>query len=267
MSYTVNKGVSGRRPRLLFYGCEKIGLSSFVAKAFQNIFLTFDDSADFVDVTKLKIKTYEELMECLEELMSPKSIYKTIVIDRITGVERLIHKMVADHFDVVDIAQVPYNKGTSLALHYFQVFLDKLRSLKATVIFLSHADSELRHTPFLETYHCQRPRLLTKTDKANTADILLSFCDGVFYVGAASVLTSSYMAQEPREDIFATDPKFFIYTQDKPGFRAGNKLNLPPVINFDWKDFSEKLVAARATIKKETKSPEVQEQEKENVSS
>ena len=137
---TIQKGRTPRPPRLLVYGTEGIGKSSFAAQAPRPIFVQTEDGLDEIDTDKFpRAEKYEEVVESLAALANQDHPYESVVIDSLDWLERLIWDRVCRDANVTSIEKADggYSKGYTHALTYWREILDLLNALV-------HGTGELR---------------------------------------------------------------------------------------------------------------------------
>ena len=134
-------------PRILIYGREGIGKTWFAAGMPAPIFIPLEDglgsgvSCDSFPV----VEKYQELIKNLKDLIKEEHDYKTVVIDHMDGVERIIHEYLIDKSKVTNIIEAcgGYGKAfqESIKLLTKEIFplLQELRDKKNMwVCLLAH---------------------------------------------------------------------------------------------------------------------------------
>ena len=106
---SVQRGRVSKPPRILLYGVEGIGKSTFGSLAPKAIFIQTEDGLDEIDCDKFPLATsYEDVITALAELRGQEHGYETVVIDSLDWLERLVwdhvfvvfHEVARDHQDV-----------------------------------------------------------------------------------------------------------------------------------------------------------------------
>ncbi|MFQ3678654.1 MAG: ATP-binding protein, partial [Fimbriimonadaceae bacterium] len=129
---TIQKGRTPKPPRLLVYGTEGIGKSSFAAQAPRPIFVQTEDGLDEIDTDKFPLaESYEDVVESLTALAAEDHPYESVVIDSLDWLERLIWDRVCRDANVTSIEKADggYAKGYTHALTYWREILDLLNTL------------------------------------------------------------------------------------------------------------------------------------------
>ena len=171
---SIQTGKSQGPPRLLIYGTEGIGKSTFGDSAPRPIFVPTEDGLDNIACDSFPMcRSFNEVMSCLQSLLDEPHEYRTVVVDSIDWLERLILDHACQKYGVENIEKVEggYGKGYTIVLTYWRQFIDLLRSLRMDkgmiVILLAHAQIKQHIDPettafdtfFAETAQkCTRPR-------------------------------------------------------------------------------------------------------------
>ena len=131
----LNQVLRGRLPaprRVMLYGVHGIGKSTFGAMAPKPIFIQTEDGLGEIDCDRFPLATaYEQVIDSLAELLNENHAYQTVVIDSLDWLEQLIWSDVCRERGVVNIEDIPYAKGFTLALTRWRKFLDRLSDLRA----------------------------------------------------------------------------------------------------------------------------------------
>src|SRR3972149_1444613 len=94
----------GRRlvsPRILLYGVEGIGKSTFGSQSPKPVFIQTEDGLDEIDCEKFPLATtYDDVLSALAELRTEQHEYETVVIDSLDWLERLVWDKLCAQYDV-----------------------------------------------------------------------------------------------------------------------------------------------------------------------
>ena len=141
------KGKENKPPRIVIYGTEGIGKSTFASQAEKPIFIPTEDGVSNIEVDKFLIaNTRGKVKECLRQLMNDKHEYKTVVIDTWDTMERqFITEIISkDRANSLNQACGGYGAGKGVLLEQTGEILfkalDVLRVVKGmTIIVLAHS--------------------------------------------------------------------------------------------------------------------------------
>lgn len=179
----IQRGRTPKPPRILLYGVEGIGKSTFGSQAPKPIFIQPEDGLDEIDCDKFPLATsFDEVNEALADLQREKHDYETVVIDSLDWLERLIWDKLCDQHGVSSIEKVDggYARGYTHALTYWRETIDRLNALRnergMVVLLIAHSKVERFEDPESSPYDRYSPRL-HKHAKA----LISEWCDAVLF--------------------------------------------------------------------------------------
>ena len=179
----IQRGRTTKPPRLLVYGTEGIGKSTFASGAPKPIFLQTEDGLDEIDCNKFPLATsYGEVQAALIELQTEEHDYETVVIDSLDWLERLIWDRICQGTGAKSIEKADggYARGYAHALLYWREIVDRLNVLRndrgMVVVLIAHAKVERFEDPESSPYDRYSPRL-----HKLAAALLSEWCDAVFF--------------------------------------------------------------------------------------
>lgn len=247
------KEIKFQAPRILIYGENGLGKSTWASKAKNPLFLDIEKNIhhlsgfDFAD-----INSYEDLKKGLNEILySDDFQFNTIVVDSITRLEKLIEIYTCNKLKINDISQAQYGKGTSFARKAFDELLDILESINIrkniSIIFIGHAAKE-NFTSYTHNFTSDKYSL--RLDERMRSS-LFSRVNCIF------LLSHDFDVQE-KKDIRQKDEPI-IFTQGNHLFMAKNTFNLPLKMPRDYQFFRNKM-EEYFNLKKQ-----ISEKNKENI--
>ena len=146
---SITTGRENRPPRLMVYGQEGVGKSTFGANAPTPIFIQTEDGLGEIDCAKFPLaKSLAEVTSALQALRVEDHAYQTVVIDSLDWLERLIFDEVCREFGVrsIEKADGGFGKGYTHALTHWRKVLSLLDELRLkrnmAVILLAHSKVE-----------------------------------------------------------------------------------------------------------------------------
>jgi hypothetical protein len=179
----VKQGRAAKPPRILLYGTEGIGKSTFGSQAPKPIFIQTEDGLDEIDCDKLPLAaTYDDVVEALRELQRQEHSYETVVIDSADWLERLVWDKLCAQYSVNSIEKVDggYARGYTHALSYWRELVDHLNVLRnqrgMAVLLIAHSKVERFEDPESSPYDRYSPRL-----HKHAAALLSEWCDAVLF--------------------------------------------------------------------------------------
>lgn len=153
----VISGAQRLPPRLVVYGAEGIGKTTFGASCPSPILLPLEDGAARVACHKFPLLTsYPKFLDAMGALAQEEHEFKTVVIDTLDWLERLLWADCCREHGKESIEDFGYGKGYVVALKQWKEVLaglDYLWSEKGmTVVLLAHAKVERFNDPESEGY-------------------------------------------------------------------------------------------------------------------
>jgi hypothetical protein len=252
------KGIVAAPRRILLYGQHGVGKSSWAAKAPNPIFINVEDGLCDLDCDKTPVlRSITEVYEALIWLGGDEDHgYKTIVIDTLDWMERLIHQGEVESINdrkIKTLADVGFGKGYPRAIPHWDLtlkYLDHLRRAKGmTVILLAHARVERFESPEADSYDRY------SIDLHKTASgMIQEWCDEVLFA-AFRVNTRTEDGGFGKERKLAVGGKDrYIRTCESASCLAKNRLSLPSELPMDWDAYAA-FVRKPAPIKEQNQEP------------
>jgi hypothetical protein len=241
--------LTGTKPgprRMLVYGTAGIGKSTFATCAPSPIVVQTEDGLGEIDCHKFPVATsFDEVMQSLAALYNEDHPYRSVVIDSLDWLERLIWAKVCATRQVATIEDIGYGKGYTFALSHWRDVLDGLSALRdhrgMTVILIAHAKIERFDNPETEAYDRYVPRL-HKTAAAMVAE----WCDEVLFATYRVFTKSTEEGFNQKRVQGLGSGERVLRTTEHPAHLAKNRLNLPDELPLVWADFAKYLTAANA---------------------
>lgn len=181
----VTKGRAPLPPRIVLYGTEGIGKSTWAASAPNPIFIQTEDGLGNIDAAKFPLcLTIEDVCMQLAELWTtPNHGFETVVIDSLDWMEQLIWKRVCQDAGTDSIEKIGggFGKGERRAVPYMQNVIAQLNVLRDSgmvIICIAHAGIERMEDPESAPYTRSAPRL-----HKYAAPIVCEWADAVLFAG------------------------------------------------------------------------------------
>ena len=207
---------------VLLYGPTKFGKSKICSQAESALFLETEPGLNSLEVFKLPIGTWDELLAAAKELADGKHAFKTVIIDTVDNAYRMCAEYMCKKFKVEHESDLEYGKGYAMVNNEFFRVLNKLALLPYGLFLISHSqEKEIdgrtgKFTKIVPTLPDKARKLVL-----GLVDIIL-FCDF-----------------EPTKDADG-NPGYKRVLRTKPSTRyeAGDRTDrLPEVIDFDFGAF------------------------------
>lgn len=166
MLANVTKGRKVKPPRILLYGTEGVGKSTFASTMLSPIFIDLEDGLGNLDVVKFPIaKTWQAVLDQLSELEKQPHEYRTVVVDSLDWLEVLIWADLCERegVDSMEKACGGFQKAYLVAKTvYWQKFTERLDALRLkgmSVCVIAHYGMATIKDPEGPEYQQKGPRL------------------------------------------------------------------------------------------------------------
>lgn len=212
-------------PRMVLYGEHKIGKSSFAANSIKPVFIQTEDGLESLGVQAFeKSLSWESVIDNMRELVKEQHDFKTLVVDSLDWLERLIWERVCKENNVKQIGDVPYGGGYKLATNYWKDFiygLDVLNQKKQMmIILLAHSKISKFEDPTKQNYDRFD---LDLHDKAG--GLILQWCDIIGFANEQIIVIENKEGFGTTVKAKDTGKRMLNVTK-KAGYEAGNRYSL-----------------------------------------
>ena len=136
----ITKGKQTRAQRVVLYGVESVGKSTFAAKFPNPLFLDIEGGTSHLDVDRCEIGNWKQLTDALAEAKATD--YKTIVIDSADWAERLCVEDLLASTKKSSIEDFGFGKGWVMVAERMSRFLssvDQLIDAGKNVVLIAHS--------------------------------------------------------------------------------------------------------------------------------
>jgi len=241
MLENIQTGRENKPPRIMVYGQEGVGKSTFGASAPAPIFIQTEDGLGEIDCCKFPLaRNVGDVLDSLTALRDEDHNFRTVVIDSLDWLERLIFDEICKEFGVrsIEKADGGYGKGYVDALvHWRRVIslLDELRNKRGMmVILLAHAKVERFEDPENAAYDRYSPRL-----HKHAASLISEWVDGVLFATKRMRVSKDGESRTIAAPIGADGGERILRTNGSPACIAKNRYSLPNEIPLSWNAFLE----------------------------
>lgn len=235
---SVRKNTSLAAPRVMIYGVEGIGKSTFAAGAPSPIFIQTEDGLGSLEVAHFPLATcFQDAMDAIGSLYSEKHEFGTVVIDSLDWLENHIWKDIEAKYDAKDLA---YGKGAVIASDKWREVLEGLNALRndrhMAVILIAHTTIKRFDSPEVEPYDRYQPKL---QDRSNA--LIREWCDAVLFANYKTIVKKDDVGFNRTSNRGISTGERLLFTSERPAFMAKNRYGLPDSIPLAWDAFAEAI--------------------------
>ncbi|HEL1065102.1 TPA: ATP-binding protein [Streptococcus equi subsp. zooepidemicus] len=229
----ITRGKRARAQRVVIYGPEGIGKSSFAAQFPDPLFIDTEGSTDNMDVARMdKPTSYTMLKNQIAFVKANPTVCKTLVIDTIDWAESLIVDDVCAQHSKKGIEDFNWGNGytyTKEEMGRFLNMLQELIELGINVVLTAHAQMRKFEQPDEMGAYDRWELKLGKKTSSQTTPLVKEWADMVLFANYKTVVMTSETKKKK-----ATGGQRMLYTEHHPAWDAKNRHGLPSVVPLDY---------------------------------
>jgi hypothetical protein len=241
----------------MIYGVEGVGKSTWAASSPAPIVLQTEDGLGRIEVARFPLAVeFCEVLAALRDLYREKHEYRTVVVDSVDWLERLIWVDVARDAGVESIDAIGYGRGYVAAVEYWKKILAGLEALRRDkdmgVVLVAHGRIESYQDPERESYSRHVPSL-----HKHAAALLLQWVDEIFFASWRVAVKKTDEGFGRTRGHGVGSGARIMRTEERPSHVAKNRLGLPYEMDLNWPAYQaeiDKQTAAKSKGAKHGKS-------------
>lgn len=235
MGYEITSGVVNSAQKVVFYGPEGIGKSTFASHFPNPIFIDTEGSTKKLNVKRLpKPTSWQMLIDMVKFIIQTRPC-KTLVIDTADWAERLCVKAVCASYGKKGIEDFGYGNGYTYVAEEWGRFLNLLQDVvdisNINVLLTAHAIIRKFEQPNEMGAYDRYELKLGKKTTAQTAPITKEWADMVLF---ANYKTFSVAVDDKGKKHKAQGGQRVMYTTHHPCWDAKNRDGLPEELPLDY---------------------------------
>lgn len=223
--------------RVLIYGIEGVGKTTFASKAPKPIFITPEGGTNEIPgaVEMPGVKTFSDVCASVKELLTEKHDYETVIIDSVDWVEKLCHAHIIGNKDrSIITVNGGYGAGYRESEQLHRALVSDLQALrdekKMNVIAIGH-------------YHVKTvkdPEAVNDYDAFEikchefVSSLWREWVDAVLFARFRTHLKTD---ERNQRTVALGDGERVMYTEKRPAFQAKNRYGLPFELPVSWDAF------------------------------
>jgi len=211
-------------PRVLIYSIAGWGKSTLAASMPNPVFLDLEEGLSGLEAMSFPVpKDYDDFESQLGMLIKEDHKYKTVVIDTLSALEKLIFAKVCKEKDKNSIEDFGFARGYVFALKYWDKIIEGMNLLRAkgiAPVFLAHSEIKTINDPLKDPYDQYILRLHKHPAAAVTqwSDLLLFGTHRVTVKQSGEGLAQKGKGIGQGERV--------VYTETRPAFLAKSRMDL-----------------------------------------
>lgn len=239
----VTRGKLQKPPRVMLFGVEGVGKTTFAAGAPAPIFLCAEDGTAQIDVARFpEPRTWQDALDALVELTTEQHAYKTLIIDTVDWLEPLCWDYICKRDGKKDIEEYGFSKGQNvIALNQWRIFVAAMeRMCKARdmgVIMLAHSYVKTFKNPEDDDYDRYEMSMHHKA-----AGLLKQWADATLFARHETFANKDDRTKRVRG--ISTGARV-MHTNRTAAYDAKNRYDLPDVMPLDYATFAEAVAKAQ----------------------
>lgn len=209
---------------VLVYGAPKIGKSTWCSHAESALFFETEPGLNNLEVYRIPVRSWKELLEALAEVAKGEHKFKTIVVDTVDNMYRLCTEHILEGQQIEHESDLGYGKAWALVRNEFHRVLTKMARLPYGLYLVSHAlQVEIDTRTGKQTRY--QPTLPGKA-----REIVVALADLILYCDIEPIL------KDGKPDGY----RRIMRTKNSPYYEAGDRTGkLPETIALDFGEFSQ----------------------------
>ena len=235
---SILKNTAMAAPRIMVYGVEGIGKSTFGAGAPNPVYILTEDGLGSLNVDHFPLATsFADVMDAIASLYKENHAFETVVIDSLDWLEAIIQREIEQKYDAKDLA---YGKGSLIAAERWREILDGLNALRndkgMAVILIAHTTIKRFDSPEVEPYDRYQPKLQERSNA-----VVREWADAVLFANYKTIVKKDDVGFNQTNNRGISTGERLLFTSERPAYMAKNRYNMPESIPLSWDAFAEAI--------------------------
>lgn len=231
---SLKKTTAKPNPFILFYGVAGVGKDTLAAEFPSPVLICTPGENPPTDVaidTFPEISTFDDLMGAIESLYTEDNSFKTLIMSAAAGVEKIVWAETCRREGWKTLEEPGFGKGHLAADAVWDDLLDAVRALGRdkgmTVILIGHTEIKNFDDPASTSYSRYQPNMHKRAAERVTAA-----ADIIGFLNHRVTIKTEKAAFGTEKKEAAGAGVRMIYLEERPGFIAKNRYNMPDSIQF-----------------------------------
>lgn len=226
-------GVMPKATKVVLYGPEGIGKTSFAAKAPNSLFIDTEGSTTRLNVRRLPApQSFAMVLEQVQWVLYNPQVCGTLVLDTADWAQRLCTDAVCARLKIGGIEDLGYGKGYSYVYEDFGKLLnllDQVIDRGINVIITAHAAMRKFEQPDEMGSYDRWELKLNNSQKCSIAGMVKEWADMVLFANYETIVVKNENKKGK-----AQGGQRVMYTAHHPCWDAKNRFDLPEKLTFEY---------------------------------
>ena len=249
----ITRGPMKSAKKVLIYGPEGVGKTSFAAKMPGAVFIDTEGSTRHMDVARFdSTETLYDVLDQLNYVMAHPDEIGTLVIDTVDWLEKLIFNAVCVEKKISNIEDIGYGKGYVYAKQNMQQILEVLQVIVDSGVHVCLVCHSMIRKFELPDEMGSYDRYMLKLNEKNIAPIVKEWVDMMLFV---NYRTDIVIDPDGKTKKGKGGQKRIMYANHSACWDAKNRFGLPDEMPFDFAQVADLFGDAPPVEAKEIEPP------------
>ena len=234
MSFNITSGPTATAQKVVLYGVEGIGKSTFASQFPNPVFIDTEGSTSNMNVQRLdNPNSWQMLLDEVNYVKQTK-ICSTLIIDTADWAETLANQHIIARNGITSIEDLGYGKGYTMVKEEFGKLLNLLSELTddgINVVVTAHAELKKKEEPDQMGAYDRYQLKLSR----QCAPLLKEWSDMVLFANYETTIVTDSKTKSKK----ATGGQRVMFTTHHPAWDAKNRHNLPEKLPFDFSSIAQ----------------------------
>ena len=254
--FDISRGKIEKALRVVVYGIEGIGKSTFASQFPGAVFIDTEGSTNQMDVARFPAPTsWEMLISEVEQTISNPSGIGTLVIDTVDWAQQLCIVSVCEKNQVKGIEDFGYGKGYSYVKEDFGKLLNLLNDLVdkgVNVVLVAHSTIRTFTKPDEMGQYDRYELKLIDTPKCSISGLVKEWADVLLFANYETFITEDQKTKKK----YATGNQRVMYTTHTAAWDAKNRFGMPDKLPFEFSSIAQLFENKPESVKTEKQHAE-----------
>lgn len=234
MTFNITSGPTATAQKVVLYGVEGIGKSTFASQFPNPVFIDTEGSTSNMNVKRLDNPNSWQMLIDEVNYVKQTKICSTLIIDTADWAETLANQHIIARNGITSIEDLGYGKGYTMVKEEFGKLLNLLSELTdagINVVVTAHAELKKKEEPDQMGAYDRYQLKLSR----QCAPLLKEWSDMVLFANYETTIVTDSKTKSKK----ATGGQRVMFTTHHPAWDAKNRHNLPEKLPFDFSSIAQ----------------------------